>query len=123
MDPRVLWPDHCVQTTNGADFHADLDIPHAELVIRKGYRPTIDSYSAFYENDQTTPTGLAGYLRERGLKRVFLCGLALDFCVRFSVEDSQKSGFETILIDDACAVDRQRWEPAGRAEELCRYWH
>src|SRR6266567_1252331 len=78
---QVLWPDHCVQGTQGAAFHAALDIPHAALVIRKGFRPAIDSYSAFYENDRTTPTGLGGYLRERGVRRIFLAGLATDFCV------------------------------------------
>src|SRR5262245_10062661 len=82
--PQELWPDHCVQGTPGAEFHADLRIAHAELVLRKGYHPAIDSYSAFYENDRKTPTGLGGYLRERGFNRVFLAGLAFDFCVRYS---------------------------------------
>jgi nicotinamidase/pyrazinamidase len=100
--PQILWPDHCVQGTPGAQFHADLDIPHAELVLRKGYRPTIDSYSAFYENDRKTPTGLAGYLRERGLTRVFLAGLALDFCVRYSAADARREGFAAVAIEDAC---------------------
>jgi nicotinamidase/pyrazinamidase len=99
---QILWPDHCVQDTAGAQFHAGLDIPHASLVLRKGFRPAIDSYSAFYENDRTTPTGLAGYLRERGLKRVFLAGLALDFCVRYSAEDARREGFEVLVIEDAC---------------------
>jgi nicotinamidase/pyrazinamidase len=100
--PQVLWPDHCVQGTPGAQFHAGLQIPHAELVLRKGYRRDIDSYSAFYENDHKTPTGLAGYLRERGLTRVFLAGLALDFCVRYSAEDAHRSGFEAVVVEDAC---------------------
>ncbi|HEY1246762.1 MAG TPA: bifunctional nicotinamidase/pyrazinamidase [Hyphomicrobiaceae bacterium] len=100
--PQVLWPDHCVQATRGAELRADLDIPHAALVIRKGFRPHIDSYSAFYENDRTTPTGLAGYLRERGLKRVFAAGLALDFCVRYSAEDARREGFDVVVIEDAC---------------------
>jgi len=100
--PQVLWPDHCVQGTPGAQFHAGLQITHAELIIRKGYRREIDSYSAFYENDHTTPTGLAGYLRERGFARVFLAGLALDFCVRYSAEDAHRRGFEAIVIEDAC---------------------
>jgi nicotinamidase/pyrazinamidase len=99
---QVLWPDHCVQGTRGAELRADLDIPHAALVIRKGFRPHIDSYSAFYENDRTTPTGLAGYLRERGLKRVFAVGLALDFCVRYSAEDAKRDGFGVAVIEDAC---------------------
>jgi nicotinamidase/pyrazinamidase len=100
--PQVLWPDHCVQGTPGAQFHAGLDVPHAELVLRKGYRREIDSYSVFYENDRATPTGLAGYLRERGLKRVFLVGLALDVCVRYSAEDAQRCGLEAVVIEEAC---------------------
>jgi nicotinamidase/pyrazinamidase len=100
--PQVLWPDHCVQATDGAEFHAELNIPHAELVIRKGFRRGIDSYSAFYENDRKTPTGLAGYLRERELARVFLAGLAFDFCVRFSAQDARREGFAPIVIEDAC---------------------
>lgn len=99
---QILWPDHCIQGTSGAAFRDDLDIPHAQLVIRKGYRPEIDSYSAFYENDRTTPTGLAGYLRERGLGRVFLAGLAFDFCVRYSAEDARGHGFEVVVVEDAC---------------------
>jgi nicotinamidase/pyrazinamidase len=99
---QVLWPDHCVQSTAGAEFREDLLIPHAALVIRKGIRRAIDSYSAFYENDRATPTGLAGYLRERGLRRVFLAGLAFDFCVRYSAEDARREGFEAIVIEDAC---------------------
>ncbi len=100
--PQVLWPDHCIQGTAGADFHKDLRIPHAELVLRKGFRPAIDSYSAFYENDHKTPTGLSGYLRERGLKRVVLAGLAFDFCVRYSAEDARREGFEAVVAQDAC---------------------
>jgi nicotinamidase/pyrazinamidase len=100
--PQVLWPDHCVQATPGAALRADLDIPHAALLIRKGFRPHIDSYSAFYENDRKTPTGLAGYLRERGLNRVFVAGLALDFCVRYSAEDATRHGFNAVTIEDAC---------------------
>jgi nicotinamidase/pyrazinamidase len=100
--PQVLWPDHCVQATEGAALRADLDIPHAALLIRKGFRPHIDSYSAFYENDRTTPTGLAGYLRERSLRRIFAVGLALDFCVRYSAEDAKRQGFDAVVIEDAC---------------------
>jgi nicotinamidase/pyrazinamidase len=100
--PQVLWPDHGVQGTAGAQFHGALDVPHAELVLRKGYRREIDSYSVFYENDRATPTGLAGYLRERGFSRVFLVGLALDVCVRYSAEDAQRCGLEAVVIDDAC---------------------
>ena len=100
--PQVLWPDHCVQGTRGAAFHDALRIPHAGLVLRKGLHRTIDSYSAFYENDRATPTGLAGYLRERGIKRVFLAGLALDFCVRYSAEDAVRGGFAVAVIDEAC---------------------
>jgi nicotinamidase/pyrazinamidase len=99
---QILWPDHCVQGTPGAEFHRELQIPHAELVLRKGYHRDIDSYSAFYENDRTTHTGLAGYLRERGLRRVFVAGLAFDFCVRYSTEDAHREGFEVVVIDDAC---------------------
>jgi nicotinamidase/pyrazinamidase len=104
--PQVLWPDHCIQGSQSADFHPDLDIPHAELIIRKGFNPEIDSYSAFFENDHTTPTGLCGYLRERGLTRVFLVGLALDFCVRYTAEDARKCGFSAVILEDACrAID------------------
>ena len=99
---QTLWPDHCVQGTTGAEFHRGLDIAHAELVLRKGFRPAIDSYSAFRENDRRTPTGLAGYLRERGLDRVTLCGLATDFCVLFSALDSRAAGFATAVALEAC---------------------
>jgi nicotinamidase/pyrazinamidase len=91
-----------VQGTPGAAFHKDLDIPHAGLVLRKGMHLDVDSYSAFFENDRRTPTGLAGYLRERGLTRVFLAGLAFDFCVRHSAEDAHRAGFRVQVIDDAC---------------------
>jgi nicotinamidase/pyrazinamidase len=99
---QVLWPDHCVQGTRGAAFHDGLDIPHAGLIIRKGTDRAIDSYSALYENDRTTPTGLTGYLRERGIERLFLAGLALDFCVRYSAEDAVREGFAVVVIEDAC---------------------
>jgi nicotinamidase/pyrazinamidase len=104
--PQTLWPDHCVQGSRGAEFHPDLHLPQAELILRKGFRPQIDSYSAFFENDRTTPTGLAGYLRERGLTRVFLAGLAYDYCVGYSALDARRLGFEAIVLRDACrAID------------------
>jgi nicotinamidase/pyrazinamidase len=99
---QVLWPDHCVQGTPGAAFHSGLDIPHAELVLRKGFTRTIDSYSAFRENDHRTATGLAGYLRERGFERVALCGLATDFCVAFSAIDGRQAGFDVSVVTSAC---------------------
>lgn len=100
--PQILWPDHCVQGSFGAAFRDDLDILHSELIIRKGFRREVDSYSAFFENDHVTPTGLAGYLRERGLTRVFLAGLAFDFCVRYSAEDAMRQGFDVVVVEDAC---------------------
>jgi nicotinamidase/pyrazinamidase len=100
--PQVLWPDHCVQGTPGAEFHRELSTPHAELVMRKGFRRAIDSYSAFYENDHRTPTGLVGYLRERDLTNVYVAGLAFDFCVRYTAEDARRAGFTVAVIEDAC---------------------
>lgn len=103
---QTLWPDHCVQESAGAAFHRGLRLKQAELVLRKGFRPAIDSYSAFYENDRRTPTGLAGYLRERGFKRVFLAGLATDFCVHYSAVDARREGFAATLVEDGCrAID------------------
>ena len=103
---QTLWPDHCVAGTPGAAFHPRLHVPHAELVLRKGFRREIDSYSAFYENDRTTPTGLAGYLRERGFARLFLAGLATDFCVHYSAIDARRCGFSVVLVEDGCrAID------------------
>jgi len=99
---QTLWPDHCVQGTEGAAFSEHLDVPWAELVLRKGFDRDIDSYSAFYENDHKTPTGLAGYLRQRGFTRVFIAGLAFDFCVRWSAEDARRDGFEVVVIEEAC---------------------
>ena len=99
---QTLWPDHCVQGTEGAEFHPGLAVPQVELIIRKGYRPGIDSYSAFRENDRRTPTGLAGYLRERGFERITICGLALDYCVFFSAVDAREAGFEVAVALDAC---------------------
>ena len=103
---QTLWPDHCLQGAPGAAFHPQLATTRAELVIRKGFRPEIDSYSAFFENDRRTPTGLAGYLRERGLRRIFLAGLATDFCVYYSAVDARRLGFEAVLIEPGCrAID------------------
>ncbi|MGD0346139.1 MAG: bifunctional nicotinamidase/pyrazinamidase [Terracidiphilus sp.] len=103
---QTLWPAHCVQGTAGAEFHPGLKLPQAELILRKGFRPQIDSYSAFFENDQATATGLAGYLRERGLTRVFFAGLAYDFCVGYSALDARRLGFPAVVLRDACrAID------------------
>lgn len=99
---QVLWPDHCVQGTGGADFHAGLDIPHAQMIVRKGYRQAVDSYSGFLEADRKTPTGLAGYLRERGLKRTFVVGLATDFCVAWTALDARRFDLDATVIEDAC---------------------
>jgi nicotinamidase/pyrazinamidase len=99
---QILWPDHCVQRSEGARLHAGLDIPHAELVLRKGYNRAIDSYSAFRENDRRTATGLAGYLRERGFTRLTVCGLATDYCVLFSALDGRAAGFEVAVALAAC---------------------
>ena len=104
--PQTLWPDHCVQGTPGADFHPALQLTRAELILRKGFRRAIDSYSAFFENDRTTATGLAGYLRDRGLTRVFLAGLAYDYCVGYSALDARRLGLDAIILRDACrAID------------------
>ena len=114
---QTLWPSHCVQNTEGADFHPDLEIGRAELILRKGFHTAIDSYSAFLENDKCTPTGLAGYLRERGFKRIFIAGLAYDYCVRYSAVDAVRAGFEAIVIVDACrsigAIDETEQEFAA----------
>jgi nicotinamidase/pyrazinamidase len=104
--PQTLWPDHCVQASHGAELHADLRVPHAQLILRKGCNAGIDSYSAFVEADRTTQTGLAGYLKERGIDSVFVVGLALDFCVAWSALDARAAGFNTWVIGDACkAID------------------
>jgi nicotinamidase/pyrazinamidase len=101
-----LWPDHCVQGTRGAEIHPDLKLERAQLILRKGFRKEIDSYSAFFENDHRMPTGLAGYCRDRDLKRMFFAGLAYDFCVGFSALDARRCGFEAVVIKDACrAID------------------
>jgi nicotinamidase/pyrazinamidase len=99
---QTLWPDHCIQGTPGAEFHPGLIWTKAENIIRKGYRRDIDSYSAFFENDRKTPTGLGGYLKERGIGKITLCGLATDFCVGFSALDAINNGFEVELVLDAC---------------------
>ena len=104
--PQVLWPDHCLQGSKGAAFHAGLNTDRADLVIRKGFRPAIDSYSAFFENDHATPTGLEGYLRTRGLTKLTMVGLATDFCVNYSAVDAAKLGFEVTVVQDLCrAID------------------
>jgi nicotinamidase/pyrazinamidase len=113
--PQTLWPDHCVQDTPGAAFHHALHIPHAGLVTRKGLDRTIDSYSAFYENDRKTPTGLVVYLRERGLTRAILTGLAFDFCVRYSAEDARREGFDVVVVEEAC-----RGRHAGESRRIGR---
>ncbi|WP_460372192.1 bifunctional nicotinamidase/pyrazinamidase [Pseudomonas sp. Tul1A2] len=103
---QTLWPDHCVQSTAGAEFHRELDLPHAQLIIRKGCNPDIDSYSAFVEADRQTTTGLAGYLKERGIDTVYMVGLALDFCVMYSALDARAAGFNAYVVLDACrAID------------------
>lgn len=106
---QTLWPDHCVQGSKGAEFHPRLDLPQAELVVRKGARAQIDSYSAFFENDRTTPTGLGDYLRDRNLTRVFLAGLAYDYCVGYSALDARRLGLQAVILRDACrAIDLNR---------------
>ncbi|MCT4557718.1 MAG: bifunctional nicotinamidase/pyrazinamidase [Pelagimonas sp.] len=104
--PQVLWPDHCVQSSGGARFHTDLNVDAADMIIRKGFRPQIDSYSAFFENDQTTPTGLEGYLRTRGVQTLTMVGLATDFCVAYSALDAARLGFDVTVEQDLCrAID------------------
>lgn len=116
---QTLWPDHCVQGTKGAEFHAGLKLTGAELILRKGFRKPIDSYSAFFENDKVTRTGLAGYLRDRGLKRLFMCGLATDFCVAWSALDGRREGFQVVVLEDASrAIDLNGSLAAARAEML-----
>ena len=104
--PQVLWPDHCIIGTNGAAFHSDLNVDAADMIIRKGYNPAIDSYSAFFENDHSTPTGLEGYLRTRGIGTLILVGLATDFCVNYSAVDAAKLGFNVTVRMNLCrAID------------------
>lgn len=115
--PQTLWPDHCVQESRGAGFHPDLEVPRAELILRKGFHPHIDSYSAFFENDRITPTGLGGYLIERGLRRLFLAGLAFDFCVLWTARDARRLGLEPVVLEDACrGIDLEGSMAAARAE-------
>ena len=105
---QVLWPDHCVQGSDGAALHKELSVPHAQLVVRKGFRKEVDSYSAFLEADRKSRTGLEGYLKERGIKRVFVCGLATDFCVAWTALDARTLGFAALVVEDACrAIDMQ----------------
>ncbi|WP_438396608.1 bifunctional nicotinamidase/pyrazinamidase [Caballeronia sp. DA-9] len=121
---QVLWPTHCVQDTQGAALHRGLHVPHARLVIRKGHHVGVDSYSAFMEADRVTPTGLTGYLRNTGVKRVYCCGLATDYCVAWSALDARGAGFETVVIDDASrAIDlngslERAWEQMTAAGVL-----
>ncbi len=113
---QTLWPDHCIQGSAGAEFHSRLNVDAGSIIIRKGMRASVDSYSAFFENDKSTTTGLSGYLRESGIERVFCCGLAYDFCVRFSAEDARRQGFETVVIEDACrAIDMDGSAQTARA--------
>lgn len=116
--PQTLWPDHCLQGTQGAEFHPRLRIDRFELILRKGFRAHIDSYSAFQENDRRTPTGLAGYLRERGFRRVICAGLALDYCVRWSAEDARRLGFDVMVVVDACRAIAGRAELADALDAL-----
>jgi len=115
--PQVLWPAHCVQGTDGAAFHAHLNTDRANLIVRKGFRAGIDSYSAFFENDHETPTGLGGYLRERGVTDLVMVGLATDFCVRFSAVDGRKLGFDVTVLGAACrAIDLDGSFAAARSD-------
>ncbi|MFW1811282.1 bifunctional nicotinamidase/pyrazinamidase [Acinetobacter ursingii] len=113
---QVLWPSHCVQGTHDAELHPDLDIPSAQLIIRKGFHADIDSYSAFMEADRVTSTGLAGYLKERGIDTVYITGIATDFCVAWTAMDAKQAGFESYVVVDACkAIDlngslQQAWQ-------------
>jgi len=103
---QVLWPDHCVQGSEGAAFHADLDTTRADMILRKGFRAQIDSYSAFFENDRQTPTGLHGYLQERGISHLTMAGLATDFCVAYSAMDGARLGYDVVVREGLCrAID------------------
>jgi len=114
---QTLWPDHCIQASHGAELHSGLDLPNAAMIVRKGYRKEIDSYSAFFENDHKTPTGLTGYLRERRFERIYCVGLALDFCVRFSAVDAANLGFKSVVLEEACrAIDMMGSLDAARKD-------
>jgi len=117
--PQVLWPDHCIQATDGAAFHPALAVPHAQMIVRKGYRRNFDSYSSFLEADRTTPTGLAGYLRERGIADVVIVGLATDFCVAWTALDAVRMGFAATVVEDACRAIDAPTIPGGT---LTRAW-
>lgn len=124
---QVLWPVHCVQGTHDAELHADLCVPQAQLIIRKGFHPEVDSYSAFMEADRATTTGLAAYLRARGIDALYVCGLATDFCVAWSALDARAAGFEATVVEDACrAIDvngslERAWTQMTAAG-VCRTW-
>ena len=115
--PQMLWPAHCLQGSSGAEFHPDVApaVQKALAVVRKGYNPAVDSYSGFFENDHRTATGLAGLLRDRGVSRVFLCGLAYDYCVHFTAEDAVREGFEAVVIEDACRAIAPETAAAAKA--------
>ncbi|NDV86848.1 bifunctional nicotinamidase/pyrazinamidase [Aurantimonas aggregata] len=121
---QVLWPDHCVRDTSGAALHPELVLPDAQMILRKGHHAGVDSYSAFQEADRLTPTGLAGYLRERGIARIFVAGLATDFCVAWTALDGRAAGFEVVVVEDACrAIDLEgsldrAWREMGDAGVL-----
>ena len=119
---QMLWPDHCLQGTSGADFHPEVTpaVTKALAVVRKGYNPAVDSYSGFFENDHRTATGLAGLLRDRGVSRVFLCGLAYDYCVRFTAEDAVREGFDAVVIADACRAIAEETAAAAKASFAAR---
>jgi nicotinamidase/pyrazinamidase len=122
--PQTLWPDHCVRGTVGAELHAGLDVPNVEMIIRKGYRKAVDSYSAFFENDHRTPTGLIGYLKERGFTHITLVGLAFDYCVRYSAEDAKILGFDVTVIERATrAIDLGGTAEATRQSFVTRGIH
>lgn len=117
--PQTLWPDHCIQASKGAELHSSLHLPQAELILRKGFDPEIDSYSAFFENDRATPTGLAGYLSDRRLTRIFLAGLAFDYCVGYSALDARRLGLPVVVLRDACrAIDMNGSAAAIEAEMI-----